>query len=283
MATSGTQYDPSVLRGKDGFFTSLYRFFDGLGKNKGALAAGVGTLVLVGVIGSVIVGKNEAKSEAGKGALYAAQKAYETEMKALAGVKAPAPEAPKAPVDAAKDPKAAKAQEAAEKARRDEDTASMKKLEELQYQKLDVDAKFPQTVQGYKSVIEKYSGTRAAYEARMALGSLYFDHGEAVKAAPVLKEAVDSAPGGLEKALSYSALGYAYENSGKPQDAAATYEKALNLGEAGIKGDLLLALARSQEAMKDTAKARSIYDRIITELPNTEVAKTAETLKAQLQ
>ena len=62
----------------------------------------------------------------------------------------------------------------------------------------------------------------------------------------------------------------------------AVFQKALELGEGSLKGDLLMAIARCQETLHDSSKARSIYDRILSELPNTEYAKAADINKAQL-
>lgn len=260
---SNAHFDPKVLKGKDDFFTAVYRFFDGLGKHTAVLAIVIGLVMVLGVVGGLMANRHEAKSGEAKSALFLAQKAYDTEMKSLAGIKAPAAGAD-------------------EKAKAAEEAASSKRLDELSLQKFDVEAKLPTTVAKYKEVITQFGGTRAAHEARMGLGDLYFNHGDAAKAIPFYKEGADSAPGNFEKSLALSALGYAYENSGKPNDAVAAFEKALNLGEAGIKGDVLLAIARSQVALHDTAKARSTYDQIISQLPNTESAKMAEALKAKL-
>jgi tetratricopeptide (TPR) repeat protein len=289
---SNTHYNPNVLRGRDGFFSSVYRFFDALSKHRGAMAGAIVGVVVVGVAVGVTLNRKEEQGEAGKNALFLAQKAYETEMKTVAGVKELPPAKP--PVAAkdgkdAKDANASKAQqaasEAADKARAEQEKANSKLLEDTMFAKLDVDAKFPETIKKYKGVIDQYGGTRAGFEARMALGSLYYNHGEAGKAIAPLQAATESAPGSFEKSLAFSALGYANENAGKPQEAVAAYEKALGAAGAqaeAVKGDLLLAIARSYEALKDSAKARSTYDRIISELPNSDAAKTAESLKTQL-
>jgi tetratricopeptide (TPR) repeat protein len=269
----------SPLDQRDSFFSGTYRFFDGLGKHTRIVTAIVGAVIVVGVIGGVLANRHEGKSDEARNSLFLAEKTYDIEMKSVAGVKPPAPLTPPAAGDKAAAEKAAAAQKAASA----DQANSAKKMEELAYQKLDLDAKFPETVKKYKDVISQYSGTRAAHEARMGLGNLYFNHAQADKALPYFKDAVDSAPGHFEKALALSALGYAYENSGKPNEALPVFEKALNLGEEGIKGDIWLAIARCQEALHDTAKARSTYDQIITKLPTSDAAKSAEVLKAKLQ
>ncbi|MGK5083789.1 tetratricopeptide repeat protein [Bdellovibrionota bacterium FG-1] len=262
---SNVHFNPSVLRNRDDFFSAVYRFFDGLSQHRAAMAVVIALAIAGGVGGTMLMSRHDAQSEAGKNALFIAQKTFDDEMKSLAGVKKPeaTPEATKGTKDV-------------------EATAAAKRLEEQAYTPLDVDARFPDAVQKFKMVISQYSGTRAGYEARMSLASVYFDHGRAAQALPLLTEAIDAAPSGFEKALALSALGYSQENLGKYAEALLAFEKALNIGEAGIKGDLLLAIARCHEALHDTPKARSTYDRILAELPNTDAAKTAETLKTQL-
>ena len=102
------------------------------------------------------------------------------------------------------------------------------------------------------------------------------------KAQPWYQKAADTAKGKFEKSLSLSALGYSFENLGKHANAIESFQKALDLGENSLKGDLLLALARCYGSIHDVAKARSTYDRVLSDLPNTEYAKNAELYKNQL-
>jgi TolA-binding protein len=263
------------LKGRDEFFKETYRFFDVLAHHRIAVVIGATVLIGACVAGGIFANRHEVQSDEARGALFLAEKASDTELKVLAGVKTPA-----VPIAEEKDP--AK-KEAADKAKRAEDEASSKKMEELAYSKLNVDVKFPDTVRKFRDVIAKYSGTRAAHEARMSLGTLYFNHGEAGKAAPLFQDASASASGSFEKSLAFQSWGYALENGGKPADAISAYEKALGYSEGSIKGDVLLSIARSQEALHDVAKARSTYDQIISQLPNTDAAKSAESHKAKLQ
>jgi TolA-binding protein len=82
--------------------------------------------------------------------------------------------------------------------------------------------------------------------------------------------------------MAYQSLGYSLENEGKTSEALSAYDKSAGYAEGSLKGDSLLAVARCHEAMKDSAKARSTYDQILSQLPNTDAAKTAEALKAKL-
>jgi TolA-binding protein len=270
------------LRNRDDFFKETYRFFDALGRHRALVVVAATVLVVACVAGGIAANRHEAKSEAGRDALFLAVKASETELKSLAGVKLPGVEAP-AKEGVEETPEEAKAKAAADKAKRAEDEAAGKKMEELAFSKLNVDEKFQGSVLKFRDVIAKFDGTRAAHEARMALGTLYFNHGEPAKAAPLFQDAGTSASGSFEKTLALQSWGYALENSGKYAEAVPAYEKALNYGEGSIKGDIWLAIARCQEAMHDAAKARSTYDQIISLLPTSDAAKTAESLKAKLQ
>ena len=148
--------------------------------------------------------------------------------------------------------------------------------------KVDVDTHFAESLAQLKKVENDFPRTRPAYEARLRLGNLYFNHSHYEKALPWFEKATQTAPTKLEKALALSAVGYSYENLKKGNAAIQTFQKAIDLGETSIKGELLMAIARCYEAVQDPTKARSTYDQVLSELPNTEYAKSAEVYKSQL-
>jgi TolA-binding protein len=79
-------------------------------------------------------------------------------------------------------------------------------------------------------------------------------------------------------------LGHTQANLDKQKEAIQSYQKGVELGEGdSIKGEALLGMARSYEALQDTARARSVYDQIISELSNTEYQQAAEIFKSQLK
>jgi tetratricopeptide (TPR) repeat protein len=243
----------------------------GTGATKNARAVGAGAAVLLVVLGvaAFFTSQRQNRAEEAKNALYLAQKNQEKELRAFAEAQVPqtkpaptaknakeAPKAPSAPADPGR----------------------------VAFAKFDVDARLPETVKQLQKVVQDFDGTRAAHEARLSLGGLYVDHGEAAKALPWFEKAVSSAPNTTERAFALNALGFAQEGAGKFTDAFTSFEKALNAGGAeNLKGDLLLNMARVQAAAGDAAKARGVYDRIISEMPDTEYARTAEQLKTQLQ
>ncbi len=236
-----------------------------LQSNTRQIAATAAVVVAVIGVASFVMSRNDSKSEAARSALFLAEKSLETETKALT----PAPPAP-APVTKDAKGKEAKAPPPAP-------------VEDVTFKRLDVDAKFPDSIKKLNGVIADFAGTRSAFDARMQLGELYFNHGEATKALPVFQAAVENAPNALEKSLALSAVASTLENQSQFKEAREAYEKAINLGEASVKGDLLLGVARTSVSLKDTAKAKQTYDQILTQLPNTETSRNAEALKAQLE
>jgi tetratricopeptide (TPR) repeat protein len=263
-SSSSTHINRKSLKRPDRLLKALTGAFD-----KVSSKSNVVVLALLGLLGlAVAVGlfmnHLEAQADSARNALFLAGQSLTQELKSISDA-----EKPKTPVVAnLKDPKKPATPPVAETP--------------ITFKKLDVDTQLPEAVKKLKDIDHEFGRRRAAFEARLKLGDLYFNHGETAKALPWYEKAVSSAPGKFEKALALSSLGYTYENLEKPTDALQTYQKAANLGEGSLKGDLLMGVARSYEAAKDSAKARSTYDKILTELPNTEYAKNAELYKNQL-
>ena len=152
--------------------------------------------------------------------------------------------------------------------------------------KLDVDQAFPKTVEKFTAVSNDFGGTRAGYDARMALGNLYVDHGETLKSVEWFKKASESAPGTWEEAMATYGMGISQEDLKQHEEAIATFKRGIGMAErmvnTDLKGLLLLATARNQRAAQLNNEARSTYDRVISEVPNSAHSKTAETLRAGL-
>lgn len=155
-------------------------------------------------------------------------------------------------------------------------------------EQVDVDAKFSKSVAAFTSVADQYSGSRAAFQARLALGDLYFDHGMSAKAVPWYESARQGARSNLEKGLVSYSLGYALENSGDAKSAVAAFETALKYQSdqkavGGLKADLLMALGRSHEKLGQPAQAGTYYDRVIAEHADSQQAIQAEVFKSRLK
>lgn len=249
------------------FNHSVNSFFDQLAKHWRILA-GLGVLLLIAAAVIAVAASHQSqKSDAGRNALYLAERSLDTQMLNMA--KAEMPAAPVAPKDT-KDAKAAP-------------KAPQPNVDALLFRKMDVDTQFSDGVSKLKAVAADFTGTRPGFEATLLLGQLYLNHGDSAKAAEWFTKATEGAATPLDRALSWESLGYSQENQGKYKEALDAFEKALNIGEATIKGDLMMAKARSFESLKDTKQAQATYDQIEKDLPNTEYAKLAELYKARLQ
>lgn len=267
--------DRKELKRPDDFVGALRRIFDSLAQNYRVFATLLVVFLLLGGVAVYFTTRQDAKSELGRSALFLAKKSLEADLRVLV------------PKPVAKDEKP-KDLKSAVGGKETANKAAEKKAEEplpetLFFKKLDVDKSLSNSVQKLKAISDEYKGTRAAYEAQSLLGSLYFNHGEAQKSLDWLQKAQESAPTVFDRAISWNALGQAKEMLGKTDEALQAYEKALGLGEGSIKGEVLLAMARVYASKNDLAKARSTYDQIITQLPNTEHSRSAEMQKSLLE
>jgi len=256
----------SSVNGKnDEFVSEVTSFFDILAKRSGLLVGvGIGVLVLAGVL-AFVSNKNEQKTDAGRSALYLAEKSLDTQEKALTKTLAPAPEVKSAAKDATKKP------------------AQDLGTEAIAYRKLDVDTQFADSVSKIKAVATDFSSTRPGFDAMLVLGKLYLNHGEPAKAVEWFSRSTEHAPTALDRALAWNNLGYAYENDTKYPEAMGAFEQAFKTGESTIKGDVLLSKARVAEAMSDQGTAKAVYEQILNQLPNTEYSKQAEFFKSRLK
>lgn len=223
------------------------------------LIAAVLVVLLVAVAYSVMVTRGQERNQAAQSALYQAQKLVLAETPKITR---PAP-----PAAANADPKAPPAapiQEPDENAR------------------IDVDVTMAGSVKALSAVVEAHPRTRPGFDAALLLGDLYQRHGQPAKAAPWYAKAGEMGPDQLARALAHSAQGYAFEEAGQNQEALQTFTRVANSGEAALKGDALLAIARAHQALGDTKQTAATYDQIVAQLPGTEAAKAAETLKRQL-
>ena len=147
---------------------------------------------------------------------------------------------------------------------------------------VEVDQSFSKTVAAWSALITEYPKTLSAFEARLALGELYAEHGSFNQAAEWFAQATETAGNTRNRARAFFGLGFAREQMGQPAEAAAAYERAIQQGESVIHGELLLSLGRVYE-QTDADKARATYERIRADLPDTDEAKVAEGALARLK
>jgi len=137
-----------------------------------------------------------------------------------------------------------------------------------------------QARQALEGVAKRYPRHSTAPLASYALGNLHYRARDYDKAVASFEQAARTGRGGL-RGVSQLGLGYALEGRGETARAMAVYQDAL--GERNTKdpfyGEFLLALARTQVAMKRPGDARETYQRFLRELPS---APQAEDVKIRL-
>ncbi len=249
---SDSHLERKALKRPDSFTVAVSGFFADLLQNTRGLIMILGVMIAAGVALSWYSNQRDTVSHQAMDIFYQAEKLLEQESK-----KAFPQEA------GAQDP-------------------STKKSESHAFLSIDVDSKFPQAIAKLREVSDRFPKARAGFEARMQLGSLYFDHGQFEKALGWFIKAESSGSEKVDRAAALSSLGYAQESLGKPSEALASFQKAISVGEVSMKGDLLLAIARCYESIHDLAKARSIYDQVSKEFPGGDYSKTAELLKSRI-
>ena len=127
-------------------------------------------------------------------------------------------------------------------------------------------------------IIENYSGTNAAAEGRLLLGQARLTKGQAQQAVDLLKDWAPSA-GSAFSAQAYGLLGAAYENLGKPRDAAEAYQNGAERARMSfLKAQMLSDAGRAWSAAGDTTKAIAAYRRIVDDMPK-EPAVTEATVR----
>ncbi len=232
-------------------------------KQKRLLFVGVVILLAATLAASLYLTKRNAFRAQASEALFKARSTLETEMKAFAtSIAPPAKKAdPKKPAAPVPPPS-------------------------TDFVKFDVDTKLAGSIAALEGVAKTYPNTLAGFDAKMELGSIYFEHGEGTaayeKALRWFESAASSAPGDEYSSTALYSQGYAQEALGQCAEAVKTFDRAVNAGAGPLLGELLRAKARCQEISGDKAGAKTTYESITKQLPNTEHARFAETKKATL-
>ena len=131
-------------------------------------------------------------------------------------------------------------------------------------------------------VIENYSGTNAAQESRLLLGQVRLMQGQPQQAIDVLKDYAPRA-GSAYRAQAYGLLGGAYENLGRPRDAAQAYQSGSEAARMDFyKAQLLSDAGRAWTAARDTTNAVAAYRRIIRDFPKEATVTEAKVRVSEL-
>ncbi len=131
-------------------------------------------------------------------------------------------------------------------------------------------------------VVENYSGTNAAAEARLLLANVRLLEQKPEQAVAVLKDYADGAPRAY-RAQSYGLLGAAYENMGRLREAGGAYESGSAAARLDfLKAQMLSDAGRAWTNAGDTTRAVAAYRRIVTDFAKEGMANEAKVRLAEL-
>jgi len=151
--------DRKELKRPDQFTTSITRFFGELAKNRKAVAVVALAVILGSAVAMLFISRKQADGQKAHDELFLANDAVDKRLEALS----------KAATDAAADSSTTQTKKPGAKKVPPKPEKSIDS-EQFAFKKLNVDQEFADAVQKYKAVIEKFGSTRAAFEARTALG-----------------------------------------------------------------------------------------------------------------
>jgi len=131
-------------------------------------------------------------------------------------------------------------------------------------------------------VVENYSGTNAAAEARLLLANVRLLQGQPQQAVAVMKDYAPGA-GSAYRAQAYGLLGGAFENMGRFREAGAAYENASAAARLDfMKAQFLADAGRAWTVAGDTAKAVAVYQRILKDFAKEGAATEAKVRLGEL-
>ena len=121
-----------------------------------------------------------------------------------------------------------------------------------------------------------HRGTVAAEEAEILLGQLRLTEGQAQAAVQSLQEYIGRGPSDQFRPAAYGLLAVALEQTVNLTDAATAYKNAADASWYDfLEAQYLLEAARTLTESGDTAQAVVIYQRILDDLPETDMVMEA--------
>ena len=124
---------------------------------------------------------------------------------------------------------------------------------------------YPLAASELARVAENYSGTSAAEEGTLLLAHVRLLQGQAQQAIAALKDFAPAASTNY-RSQAFGLLGAAYENVGRPREAAEAYQAAVEAaGMEFLKAQFLSDAGRAYLAAGDTTRAFQAYRRIVSD------------------
>lgn len=132
---------------------------------------------------------------------------------------------------------------------------------------------------GFLEVVERYGSTPAGNLAQHYAGICYLKQGDLKNAAAHLAKyrPVKGIPGSIVNAQNYGLQGDIAVDEGDYRTAVKFFEKAVSAADNNATAPLFLMKAgRAYKALGDTAKAKSCFERIASDYPNSYEARDVE-------
>ncbi len=135
-----------------------------------------------------------------------------------------------------------------------------------------------------QQVVDNYSSTTIAEQARFMLGTINFEEKNYAEAITHFEKYLERFKNNkLNRAGAHAGLAACYENQGDYEQAAANFEEAVNVYADGpLAGDYMVGAMRCYLYLGNVEKARGFRDRIADEFPQTELANRAERLFTEM-
>lgn len=125
---------------------------------------------------------------------------------------------------------------------------------------------FPLAASELARIVENYSGTNAAKEARLLLAQVRLQQGQPQQAVDVLRDFAPGA-GNAYSAQAYGLLAASYENLGRHREAAEAYQAGADKARMDfLKAQMLSDAGRAWVSAGDTTRAIAAYRRIVDQL-----------------
>lgn len=137
------------------------------------------------------------------------------------------------------------------------------------------------TTKGFLEIKKKYSFTKAAKLADYYIGICYLNQKKYKEAIDYLEDFSTSDP--ILGATNYNAMGDAYAELNKPEDAIKYYTKAVNFSDNDqFAPFFLLKLGQYQETNKKFKEAKETFEKIKDKYPNADESRDAERCLARV-
>ena len=119
---------------------------------------------------------------------------------------------------------------------------------------------FSEALRAYKAILREFPDPKKSARAYFYSGRIYSELADFQKAIQMYQKAAETSENKtLIREIAVLGLGYSHEAMAQYSQAIANYKKVVELEEASLKSEALLALGRSYEQLEDHKSARAYY------------------------